>query len=433
MDKKVRTITIDPKMFISPPFIVCPKCKKQEYGVLSIHRYSYTRRCRGCWYTESYTLPKLQKRIIYLDQMVISEMMKLLNPKIDPKRKARVKNVWNDVFAKIDRLVKLQLIICPDSSMQLNESVVTPNYQALRRMYEQLSNGVSFYDENIIERFQIVVNFRKWFGDKKTEDIDIHSVLHGDDIDGWQDRLRVSVDLFGQDHDLPQRIRKDRDQVDTNMQVVFKRWQSEKTKTFDDWYEEERSAFGPTILKSYIESVQRFTSALRGDVGSRWDHLLPSETVTLVSEIQDELKQEGISDDQVLPKTIEYFKSDAIKEVLYGKISALLFASMARKAASGRKKPPTRGVVNDVKTIASLSPYCDTMFVDNECRGYLIEEPVKSRLGLRTQFFSQASIEEFLQYLDQIEAEADNNHIEKVREVYGVDWGKPYVEMYHFE
>lgn len=429
----MKTITIDPKMFISTPFVVCPKCKKQEYGVLSIHRDRYTRRCRGCWHTESYSLPKLQKKIIYLDQMVISEMMKLLNPKVDPRRKARVKNVWNDVFGKLDRLVKLQLIICPDSSTQLYESLVTPHYQALRRMYEQLSNGISFYDEETVKRFQIIVNFRRWLWDKKAEDIDIHSILHGDDIDGWQDRLRVSVDLFGQDQDLPQRIRNDRDQTDSYLQEVFKRWQTEKSKTFNDWYEEERSAFGPMILKSYIESIQRFAGALRGDVGSRWDHLLPSATVTLVSEIQDELKQKGLLEDQILPKTIEYFNSTSIKEVPYGKISALLFAGMARKAASGKKKPPTRGVVNDVKTIASLSPYCDAMFIDNECRGYLVEEPVKSLLGIRTQFFSQTSLNEFLKYLDEIEANASKSHLQKVNEVYGDDWSKPYVEMYDYE
>ncbi|OGG24042.1 hypothetical protein A3A79_02495 [Candidatus Gottesmanbacteria bacterium RIFCSPLOWO2_01_FULL_43_11b] len=425
-------ITIDPRIFISPPYVECPKCKKPDYGVISIHSFSYTRRCRACWHTESYSLPKLKKKVIYLDQMVISEMMKLLHPTTEITRRVRVKGVWKEVFAKLDRLVKLQLIICPDSTTHLHESLVTPHYQLLRRMYEHLSNGVSFYDEETIKRFQIIVNFRKWLG-KKTQEIDLYSVLHGDDIDGWQDRIRISVDMFGQDKDLPERIRSDRDQIDSYMQTVFKRWQSEKGKVFNDWYEEEVGQFGIMILKSYLQSLQRHYSAAMGDPNARLDWLLPSSTVTLVSEIQDELKEKGTPEDQLLLKTTEYFKSEDIKEVSYGRISAMLFAAVARKAASGKKKPPTRGFVNDVKTIASLAPYCDAMFVDKECHTYLKEEPVKTRLGLHTQFFSQLDINVFLNYLDKIERSASKKHLEKVKEIYGEDWGSPFFEMFEYD
>jgi hypothetical protein len=432
---KTRTIRIDPKMFISKPFIKCPKCSELEYGVLSIHRDRYTRRCRKCWHTQSYKLPKLKKKIIYLDQMAISEMMKLLHPKVKTERKAKVKPVWMKLFEKLDRLVKLQLIICPDSSTHLRESIVMAGYyQPLRRMYEQLSNEVSFYDEETIKRFQISTNFRKWLGEKKVPEIDIYDITYGDELEGWQDRLRISVDMFGQDLRWPQEFAKERDEIDANMKGVFKRWQSEKQKMFKDWYEEERAAFGPMILRSYIESIARYAAVVEGRAAPTLGFLLPSVTSVIFAEMHGKLKDQGTADEELLIKSAEYLRSDAIKEIPYAKISSSLFAAMARKAASGQRKPPTKGAVNDVKTIASLAPYCDAMLIDKEFHSLLSEKvdrkPITEFLGLKTQFFSQKNLDEFLEYLDKVERSASKKHLMKVKEVYGDYWGEPYIEMY---
>lgn len=73
-----KTLKIDPSMFIRAPYEDCPKCKRTDtFGVsTSIGRDSYTKKCKECFYVESYKLPKLNKKIIYLDQFVISDMMK---------------------------------------------------------------------------------------------------------------------------------------------------------------------------------------------------------------------------------------------------------------------------------------------------------------------------------------------------------------------
>ena len=78
---------IDPKKFILPPYITCPKCKiSNSFGVLMIGGQRYTRRCRECWFTESHKLPELNKKIIYLDQFAISDMMKAVNDKIGKRK-----------------------------------------------------------------------------------------------------------------------------------------------------------------------------------------------------------------------------------------------------------------------------------------------------------------------------------------------------------
>jgi hypothetical protein len=111
----------------------------------------------------------------------------------------------------------------------------------------------------------------------------------------------------------------------------------------------------------------------------------------------------------------------------------MLWASIARKAAAGQKRPPSRGTVNDIRVIGSILPYCDAMFVDNEMRGYLREEPLTTELQYGVRVFSKNNLDDFLSYLDEIERAADPAHVALVERVYGKDWGKPYVQMFHRE
>jgi len=70
----------------------------------------YVRRCIKCWFDQSFPLPALNKRIIYLDQFVISNMMK----ELDPSNK-NTNGFYRSLFERLDRLSKLQLLVCPES------------------------------------------------------------------------------------------------------------------------------------------------------------------------------------------------------------------------------------------------------------------------------------------------------------------------------
>jgi hypothetical protein len=77
----------DPRVFILPPFKQCPRCGCEEcFGVLIIGGRQYTRRCRECWYDERFELPQISKTVVYLDQMAISNMTKILHPEVGQGR-----------------------------------------------------------------------------------------------------------------------------------------------------------------------------------------------------------------------------------------------------------------------------------------------------------------------------------------------------------
>ena len=80
----------------------CPSRGRQDtYGVLMIGGIQYTRRCRECWHSDHYPLPPLEKKVIYLDQMVISHMTKALHPTAAAGRE--IDPFWRELFEKLDR------------------------------------------------------------------------------------------------------------------------------------------------------------------------------------------------------------------------------------------------------------------------------------------------------------------------------------------
>ena len=425
-------------MFINPPYVKCPKCGKDTFGVLMICSHHYYRRCATCYYPHpsrgedgpAYPLPELSKKIIYIDQFSISNMMKFLNPETKGHKRASADIFWGESFRQLDTLCKLQLVLCPDSDFHKHESLLAPYYKHLERMYELFSHGVSFRDHETIKLFQIIGQLRIWLGEIAKQDLDVHKIMRGE-INSWQERFILSVG--GHDSQaLIDELRSNRESAYQHMEGVFKRWRTEKDKDFEFWFSEERRSEAGVILELYSRDLQNMAKAYFGvapiDVGL----LLPGFATRLVCGIKDRLKRKGVAGDDNLNKKLrEFLMSELFEDTPYIRISSALYASMAQRAAHhGRKKPPGRGFYTDDQVISTLLPYCDAMFVDNECRGLLLEKEVVGKTGYKTRIFSLSNKEEFLGYLDDIKATASSGHIKAVEEVYGVDWAKPYWEIF---
>lgn len=427
------TITIDPKMFINKPYITCPKCNKESFGVLSIHSRHYVRRCRECRYDKSFSLPPVSRKVIYLDQFAISEMMKSINPSL--KKVNKVNPFFRTLFEKLDVLNKAQAIICPESTNHFDESFVSSYYPALKRLYQQLAHNFSFYDPDTIKRFQVIENFKSWAG-LDGQPIDIGHVLTGTgDLEGWEDRFIISVSLKDQDPNLADEIRRDRDQTSDALVEIFHRWQTEKNKTFMDWYEEERSSYGKALLQSYFKSILEYSRLISSEIPLTLNSIgsITSNISVIMSIIHRKLREKGLSDEEGMKKSFEYLNSNSLKNIPYVQISSMLYASLAREGALGRKKPPTKGMMNDIEAIASYATYCDAIFIDNECRRLLNHGLKESGYKLKTRVFSQDNKDEFLEYLGGIEKSLSKKHLNKIKEVYGENWLKPYVEMFTVE
>ncbi len=152
----------DPRDMIMPPFKTCSKCGKAEFGVHGIHGDRVLRRCRDCWYSHNVPLPPLRKKIIYLDQFVIREFAKLKNPQARGHERVRANPFWQEVYDLLFQLCQLQMICCPDSWSHQQESRISAINADLKKMYENLSGGITFEAFDGIKSLQIAELARSW-------------------------------------------------------------------------------------------------------------------------------------------------------------------------------------------------------------------------------------------------------------------------------
>lgn len=426
------TITVDPRDFISGPFRKCPKCGAEQFGVLMVSGNHYVRRCRErtCWYTQRIGLPEIKKRIIYLDQFAISNMMKALNPDVRGHERATADPFWRELFEVLHVVCRLQLVVCPDSNEHRNESLLSPFYAPLKRMYELFSHGCSFRDSEAIRYQQVVTIAEAWIRSEAPEfNFNAQGISYGR-LHEWQDRFIISTNI--KYADLVDGIRAERERVHEGLAKCFATWQKGKP-SFAPWFEEEITAWGPSIFHIYVNWVKQRVEMELGNRPFDFEAYMRPRCAGLIIGIEHVFQQAGVSEPDSVSKAGEFLVSRALTEAPFNRISASLFAVMAAKAAAGQKAPPNRGTAADVNIVSTLLPYCDALFVDNQCRALLSDIPQTHRLPYSTRIFSPNQGKEFLEYLKDIQDACTPEHMRLVEEVYGPGWKKPYVSIFRSE
>jgi len=160
------------------------------------------------------------------------------------------------------------------------------------------------------------------------------------------------------------------------------------------------------------------SSVWAGEAQPTLDHLFPPGNIDLMRAILHALESAGVARTDVWPKAFEYLASGLVDWLPFNRLRASLWATLATQAKD-RAKPPGQGISNDIQMIATLLPYCDAIFVDRECHGLLRNIPASHRPAHPCRVFSVSNKAEFLDFLAEIEAGASEEHMAKLREVYG--------------
>ena len=366
-------------MSITPPYRKCPECKKAEcFGFYYMEDDTdpkmYTQKCLDCGHREIYFLPPLDKKIIYLDQFALSEMLKSIDPSVPRKR--NLNPIWRTLFNKLEQLSRKQLLVCPKSAYHNIESLPTTFYPKLKTLIEYLSWHVSFDRPNSIKMRQIEKHAKLWI---QGEDDKEPAIERGDAFRGrinywyrWNNLKKK-----GDPHPLEiKEIQRRRSKNEAEIASLYDGWRSEsksqeqwfsKTKSQEQWFKETVKEFGrDTLYKSW-----------------------PLFYVEFKKSVEHIFLKEGVSQDHVEEKVIEYFNSPQLENLPFLKISALLLAAKARRVAGGQKKK-SQGMSVDFDMIATFLPYCDAMIIDNECHSFLKEKAFQeiSKYGTSTFFYA---------------------------------------------
>lgn len=430
-----RQLVLDPRLLIAGPFRPCLGCGQPQLGTLSVSNNVHTRRCRGCLHTERERLPPLQKRMIYLDQMVLSGIAKELDP-VWKKKTRRRDGFWVEAFDQIGRLVKLQLIVCPDSPIHEIESSSDDRYEAvLRRLYEHLASGVTLRFPHEVLMAQLAEAFEAWFTgrDPDWSRIPLEGVVHGR-LDRWSDRTRISVNM-GHWPGQIERRRRSRARGHRKLKQIWEQWMTQDRISFEDRFQTERRALAGEALQSFAAHVEFMYRVDTGaeDIGNQ-QQLLPGSLVHLVAWVLGLLEKRGVPQEARLKEAARFLYSEPALCVPQNHLTALLYSGLAWRAASGQRRVPSRGTPNDIDFISTYLPYCDAMFIDKEFDLLMSEPPVAPRMKDQpVRIFSNRSRDGFLAYLAGLEAEADPAHVDLVFRTYGEAWTESYRTMLEHE
>jgi hypothetical protein len=400
----------------------CAKCGGTQIRVStgSFHQPSF--HCVRCGRAQFVKPP--QKRLIYLDQMAVSNMAKAL----DPDRAIRAGSdleYWRLAFGKLDRLYKLNLIVCPSSRIQEKESRVHPLGPEIEAIFEHLSGDVSYGFPEEAQTAELVHGMKQWLagGEVRYDTLPLSRILHGD-LERWVERVRIRVggSTF---FDPPEHTRANRDRAHAALMAQAEHWRSSSV-TFEEQFQLELKAGAKVLIDSYVtylETQQRYFSS--GDP-SALDSFINApllstivRTLLRVASPNDPVSKEGVE------AVGEFLFSEEGCRAPYNWNSALLIAGLVRKVQSGQRQLSS-GTLNDVIALSSIAPYSDAIFTDDQMAGLIRENPVQGRFVMRARIYSNRTRAAFLEFLDSIEREAPAGHETLIRALYGETLVEPF-------
>lgn len=371
------------------------------------------------------------KTVIYLDQFVVSNITKALDPDYSRRDRLLREPSWLDLYKKLDRLLRLQLIVCPDSYCHRTESLLSgePSFDSLQDVYSYLSNDCTFQDTISILRHQVLLHFRNYLeGHPELEpETSVDEVVSGE-LNEWQPSIAITVP-YRSDAGEVSSLRSQREQQHRHLELAFKRWQ-EDSGGFESSVQGEAQSLGRAIIDGFFVYFKKclLFEAEPPQSPLEW---LPPPAAQLVYDMIRVQEDFDIADPiEQLRRIGEYLGSAHFLRVPFVRLSSMLYAALARKAEAGRRRPPSRGTITDVSAIASLAPYCQAMFLDKEMAAYLREAPLKDEIErFGTRIFSLNSRERFVAFLDELEENAGPPWAALVERVYGPDWLEPFLSV----
>jgi hypothetical protein len=382
------------------------------------------RHCSKCSYYTSEPLPKITKKIIYLDQLVLSHMLSAKDAR------------WGELLNRLRLLTCLQLITCPYSKVHIDESLLAETSRdALKGLYGELSDGNAFLWPFEIEKLQLLDAIDRW--------------LRGEDQRSpwskpqpWQtfceeNPHRWASDLaiyagFPLEAARIQWLQADKNRLHADFQGVAENWKDD-ANSFKDDVKREASSYGKTLLEAYRELAggrkrievlipphmkEAFQAAFAPE---KFDPNTPPGAqpgIMLVHWLAAEVHK--VRPDEAYPMAVveQFFQSNHAMDVPFQYIASRLWATIAQRVRSKKPRKPKPSDNYDVTAIAHYAPYCDAMIVDNEFCGMASQKniAVPGRFGV--PLFSARTLPSFIAYLDDLLMNIPEDHQIAVKEVH---------------
>jgi hypothetical protein len=379
------------------PFEDCWQCKeKGTFGVLSIGGDSVTKRCTICRYSHSEQLPKLDKKVIYLDQFAFSELHKF---RAGTRRDDKWTSFWSEVDSLLNQAVLLQQVVLPHSNIHHKETIVSPFPKGLMETQEAIGGDIDFISTDEIQLRQIEEYVRAYFdGGEPKIAFNVDDVLQGERND-WLPDMRITVGMDWS-HFAPE-TREGRNNTHAEIAELVEGWKR-SGHGFDEVVERELGAYFESRQQALLHALRRFEKGLaENDIWASL-HMVHNFVTREMAIIRRYATKAGVEEEGMTRATTAFWKWPKNREQPFGRILAYLFAALAAQFKGGRTKLPSPGLLNDITAISAYVPYVDAMFIDNECAELLRHGRCLKDLDYKAATFSLNDADKFVAFIREI-------------------------------
>ena len=376
----------------------CPGCgAKDSFGNVSVHEH-VLRGCKYCQYETVVWLPKIRKKVIYLDQFFFSGALR----GNDPRFKVAVE--------RVKRMCSLQLLVAPYSSVHEDETHQWRGHEGMTNdqpmeFIKATSRGAEFEKDYKVERTQVLKAWETFLKGQPPEYIfEDRDAIQGA-LDKWDDYFRIDVGGYMRDIQLKRRLKQ---QAVDELVRVLDAWQA-STQTFDDAVALEIHDAARQYVDTYLTMLKRYAE---GDFSAAINSPIVAKVI--------EHMMHWLPEDQPLPervqRCIEFFQSAHFAEVPTQWLSSHMFATMRemvkRGTFSNRDEARKRlsGVFEDIKHISLYAPYCDAIVIDKFMADLVGKPTVSLEKRYCVRVFSLNSWDALLDWLDSLEAAMSEEH-----------------------
>ncbi len=329
--------------------------------------------------------------LIYLDQFVYSNIAKCEIG--NEKGKC---DYWFELYELLKEKVEAEKIICPYSQFHIEETLLLKDeklYEKHKELWFELSKGYFFVDFMDTKKNYLWFYTREWLKDKKFNSEE-------DLINKFREKNKEQYlrqfPFIKNNHVNNEKVYEERQYFSELNSFLLKKWQKENEISFDKMYKDEVNSFIYIIIlySLNIPYLKRFFEFF----GLYFTNLIEYKKI-IVSALSYNRKA---SIDKIKKDFIQFLSFENFEKIPFIKIGCLLNAAKARKIAHGSKKL-TPSFENDVDIVAVHLPLVDAIFLDDEIRGYLKENPIKQKTSVYgTKIFSMRYKEEFMKYIKEI-------------------------------
>ena len=397
------------------PWSRCASCNEQTFGFLSGGDHSIVWRCSRCGYRVDEALAEVNKKVIYIDQFVFSELFKL---KAGTRREDKLTPFWKEVDALLHRVVHLQQAVLPHSNIHHAETVVSAWPRELREAYEAMGGDMRFTDTSDVQMREITEFASAYFEQRDPSlSFDVDDILEGQ-RNKWLPNIRVVVGMDYSQFAAGTRQRRESSGISVNR--LMDGWRAQGFG-FDEVLSIESNAYYDSrieALKAWRENYERAEAA--GDIMAIMNQSM-SHICRELQMLEHLFRKAGIPECSHDIARNSFWQWERNTEMPFGRILAYIFAALAGQVKAGRKKGVSAGFMNDVEAISAYAPFVDAMFIDKECALLLTQGRPAKELSYRARIFSLTNREEFLDYLRELEAQANEEIRRHAKIMYGLD------------